>query len=111
MIEVKSKKHAERWVRQVLEEKLREQRRYAKERLRFLAEKKKKGKLTWRDIDKAMRDVLCFKHLAFCCSVEKKCGRRDPFLGVLGLTKKDYADYKKLCEGVFWLMLAAREMI
>lgn len=63
----------EKWVRQIVEEKLRNQRRRAKETLRPLTEKRRRGgRLTRNDVEEAM-SITCWKHFAGCCALRKKC--------------------------------------
>ena len=38
---------------------------------------------------------LCWKSLAYCCSLERKCIHRDIALEVLGISKETYAKIKK----------------
>ena len=37
---------------------------------------------------------VCFKSLAYCCSLEKKCERRDNAMQEIGLSEKDYEKLK-----------------
>ena len=106
-----SEERAERWVSGILEKKLRGQRRRARKTLRPLAEKKRRGeRLTKGDVGRGM-EVLCFKHLAFCCGAEKKCGYRDSLLEALGLGKAEYIEYKRRCERLLWRVLRENSVI
>lgn len=75
-----------------------------------IAEKRRKGKLTKKDVERGMR-ILCFKNLAHCCGPEKKCGYRDSLLRAIGMTKADYIEYKKSCKVFFWEFLASSGLI
>ena len=106
-----SKERAERWVSGILEEKLRGQRKRARKTLRFIAEKKRGGeRLTKRDVEKGM-GVLCWKNLAYCCHVSKKCGFRGTLLSSLGLSEKDYTEYKEECQKLLWRFLKRKRVI
>jgi len=104
----KSEERAKDWVRSVLEEKLTHQRRRAREILKTLIEKRRK--LTKRDVEKGMK-ILCYKHLAYCCGIEKKCGYRDSLLNAIGMTKADYIEYKKSCGVLLQEFLASNGLI
>jgi len=41
-------------------------------------------------------DELCFKNLAYCCSILKPCSRRDKVLQKLGWKVEDYLEFKKV---------------
>ena len=68
--------------------------------------RKLKGNKTNKNIMKAMK-VLCFGSIAYCCGSPlclngKPCSFRDSFLTALGLTAKDFEEYKKECDELFW---------
>lgn len=99
------------WIDAILEETLLNQRRRAMERLRPLIEKKRRGeKLSKKDIEEGMK-VLCYGHFCFCCGLKKRCGYRDSLLKALGLTRKDYTDYKDRCKRLFWRVLREKKVI
>lgn len=83
----------------------------AREKLAWLAKKKKKGKLRGEDIDKAMKDVLCYGSLAYCCGADKVCGFRDSLLETIGMTEEQYRYYKEGCEGLLWMYLDYKKLI
>ncbi len=101
----------EKWVRQIVEERVRDQRRRARETLKPMTEKKRRGeRLTKRDVERGL-GVLCFKNLAWCCSLDKKCGYRDSLLKTIGLARKDYRRYKNRCKGLLWSFLKEKGVI
>jgi len=82
--------------------------------LKMLQGKKFKTK---KDVEKTM-SVLCFSAPQYCCAsklsergVGKDCPFRDSFWKVLGLTLKDYENYKKQCEELFWKFLKRKGAI
>ncbi len=42
-----------------------------------------------------IKNILCFKALAYCCSLDKPCSNRDLALEMLGLSKKTYTELKE----------------
>jgi len=61
------------------------------ERKRKLIELKEKGKVGYDDL----REFLCFKSLAYCCGIEKKCPNRDFVLKMLGISHEEYKRMKE----------------
>ncbi|RLF38078.1 MAG: hypothetical protein DRN00_04830 [Thermoplasmata archaeon] len=60
----------------------------------------KKDKLSEEDIEEAF-GMLCFKSLAYCCGLEKKCPYRDTVLAILGITEEEYLEVKKKADEMF----------
>jgi hypothetical protein len=46
-------------------------------------------------IENVISNLLCFKSLAYCCSLEKPCSNRDLALKLLSLDKRDYIELKE----------------
>ncbi|MEM2907399.1 MAG: zinc-ribbon domain-containing protein [Candidatus Odinarchaeota archaeon] len=45
-----------------------------------------------------VRNLLCFKGLSYCCSLDKPCSNRDLALELLGISKKTYKELKEELE-------------
>ncbi|MHA1754131.1 MAG: zinc ribbon domain-containing protein [Candidatus Odinarchaeia archaeon] len=46
-------------------------------------------------VENIVKNLLCFKGLAYCCSLEKPCSNRDLALELLGISKYEYRKIKE----------------
>ena len=60
----------------------------------FLQDKERGRKMNKSSISIIKKD-LCFKSLAFCCGLEKKCDIRNKVMRKLGITIKEYKKLKR----------------
>ena len=67
-------------------------------------ERVKTSELLKRVGKKTPRDMLCFKSLAFCCGLKKPCLKRDLYMKIYSIPKKDFSAIKKECSGWFELV-------
>lgn len=88
-----------------------------REKYEVLKQLKDKNQKTKTDVEDAMKKVLCFSNIAYCCSTPlnphgegKQCPFRDGFLDALGLTYQDFETYKQGCGELFWRTVGERVM-
>lgn len=80
-----------------------------REKYEILKRLQDKTPKTKEDVVEAMKKVLCFSNIAYCCGTPlnphgegKQCPFRDGFLDALGLTYEDYEKFKSECDDLFW---------
>lgn len=80
-----------------------------REKYEILKRLKDKNQKTWEDVEEAMKKVLCFANLAYCCGTPlnphgggKQCPFRDGFLEAIGWTYRDFEAFKQGCAELFW---------
>ena len=53
--------------------------------------------MTYKEMMKTMNDAeVCFGSLVYCCALRKSCPYRDKAIAKLGLTRRDYSQWKRL---------------
>ena len=77
-----------------------EEMRRTTEKWRKIISLLKKEKLSKEDVEEAL-GMLCFRSLAYCCGLEKKCPYRDTVLAILGISEEEYKEVKKKADEMF----------